>query len=353
MLFAILSRRLEIGARPTVGLTILMLAVFLGLGLGSALAQEHFAGKQIRVIVPTSSSGGGYGLYGQLAASHLGRFIAGNPTVVVSYMPGAAGLVAMNYLYEIAPRDGTVIAVMSQDLATYQARGTKGVRYDAARFSYIGRATSNVPVHMVWHTAKARSIADIRIHEVITGAVGSRGTHFDMPTAQNALLGTKWKVIGGYPGGNEVRIAMERGEVQAAVAPATLFNSQLKPLLDQGLVSIVVQYADFRHPELPNVPTIVELAETAEAKGVFKFLVSLATLGRSYAAPPGVPENVVGILRQGFEAMVEDAAFKAEAQKLGADLMPMPGGQLAAHVKEVIATPTAIVKRTNEVVGTN
>lgn len=317
----------------------------------TANAQEHFSGKQIRVLIPAGSGASGYGLYGQLAASHLGRAIPGRPTVVISYMPGAAGLVAMNYLYEVAPKDGTVIAVMNQDLVTDQARGRPGIRYDATRYNYIGRVTTNVPVHMVWHTAKAKTLAELKRHEVVTGAVGSGGTHVDLPLAQNALIGTKWKLVMGYPSGNDVRIAMERGEVQAAIAPATLFNSMLKPQLDDGTVSVMVQYADFRHHALQNVPSVVEAADDTEAKDVLRFLVSLATLGRSYAAPPGLPAEVIGILRKAFHVMVADPAFLAEADKLGADVVPLDGEGLFAHVKSVIATPPAIIKRANEVVA--
>jgi tripartite-type tricarboxylate transporter receptor subunit TctC len=315
-----------------------------------AQAADFFAGKQIRLIVPAGQAGG-YSLYAQLAVQHLGRFIPGNPTVVISYMPGASGLVAMNYLYEVAPRDGTVIAVMQQDLASQQALGIKGVRFDATKFSYIGRATANVPVHMVWHTAPAKSIDDLKNHQVVTAAVGTGGTHNDLPHAQNALMGTKWKVIGGYRDNNETRIAMERGEVQASVAPATLFNEQLKPWLEQGKVRIVVQYADFRHPGLPDVPTIVELAETQEAKAVFKFLVSLSTLGRAYGAPPGVPAETLAILRRAFQAMIADPAFREDAEKRGADVLPMSGEELGAYINEIIATPADITRKTNEVIA--
>jgi len=317
---------------------------------GSAFAIDVFAGKQIRIIVPAETASS-YSLYAQLAVNHLGRFIPGNPAIVISYMPGASGLNAMNWLYEVAPRDGTVIAVMAQETHYRQALGVKGVRYDATRYNYIGRVTANVPVHMVWHTAAAKSIDDLKSREVVTGAVGSGGTHVDLPRAQNALINTKWKIVTGYRGNNETRIALERGEVQASVSPATLFNEQLKPWLDQGKVRIVVQYADFRHPVFPDVPALVELAETPEAKGVFKLLVSVATLGRAYGLPPGVPLETVDILRKAFQAMVNDPAFKADAEKRGADLLPMEGDALAAHIKDIVATPPGVVRKANEVIA--
>jgi tripartite-type tricarboxylate transporter receptor subunit TctC len=225
------------------------------------------------------------------------------------------------------------------------------VRFDATRFNYVGRATANVPVHMVWHTAPAKSIDELKKREVVTAAVGTGGTHNDLPRAQNALIGTKWKIISGYRGNNETRIAMERGEVQAAIAPATLFNEQLKPWLEQGTVRIVVQYADFRHPGLPDVPAIVELAESQEAKSVFKFLVTQSTFGRAYGAPPGMPAETVDILRKAFLAMVNDPAFKADAEKRGADLLPMSGAELAAYIKDIVATPPDIIRKTNEVLA--
>ena len=309
-----------------------------------------FAGKQIRIIIPGGTAGG-YALYGQLAAQHLGRFIPGHPNVIISYMPGASGLNAMNYLAEAAPRDGTVITVVQQDIASNQARGVSGVRYDATKFNYIGRATANVPVHMVWHTAPATSIEGLKKHEVVTGGVGTTGTHTDLPRAQNALIGTKWKVITGYKGNDESRIAMERGEVQAAVSPATLFNEQLRPWLEQGKVKVVVQYADFRHPTLPDVPAVTELTDNDEAKAVFRFLVSLSTVGRSYAVPPGVPVETVAMLRKAVQAMLNDPAFKADAEKRGADLLPMSGEELAAYVSRIVATSPAVVKKTNAVIA--
>jgi tripartite-type tricarboxylate transporter receptor subunit TctC len=318
--------------------------------IGSANATDVFAGKQIR-IVSTGGTAGGYSLYIRLAVQHLGRFIPGTPTIVASPMPGAAGFNAMNYLYEVAPRDGTVIGVMTHDLASQQALGAKGVRFDAAQFNYIGRATTNVGAHMVWHSAPVQSIDELRRRELVTAAVGTGGLHNDLPRAQNALLGTRWKIVSGYRSNDDTRLALERGEVHAAVAAATLFNAGIKPWLVEGKVKVLVQYADFRHPMLPGVPTVVELAESQEAKDVFKFLVSLSSVGRSYAAPPGVPPATVTILRRAFEAMINDPEFRADAEKRGADIYPMPGEELAAYIRSIVATPSAIIRKTNDVIS--
>jgi len=314
----------------------------------SAVATEFYAGKTIRMIVgfgPASA----YALYGQLAARHLGRFIPGNPKIVVAYMPGAGGLNALNYLSEVAPRDGTVITVPTQDIASQPLLGRQGVRYDPARFSYIGRAAANVPVHMVWHTTAIRAFEDVKRHQVITGADNSGGTHADLPRAQNFLLGTRWKVITGY--GNDTRLAMTRGETQAAVIAATLFNGQFKSWLDEGIVRIIVQYADFRHSSFPDIPTILEVAGTDETKAVFKFLVSISTIGRFYAAPPDVPGERVAILRKAFTAMINDPAFKADAEQRGADLLPMTGEELAAYVADVLRTPPDIVRKAHDAIA--
>lgn len=321
------------------------------LALTSAHAQENFyAGKQVRIYAQEQASG--YSLYGQLISQHLGRFLPGKPTVVIGYMPGAAGLTLTNYLYEVAPRDGTVFAVPDQDLASKQARGLKGVRYDAARFTYIGRATANVPVHVVWHSMGITSLQDIKQKEIVTGAVGMEGAHVDLPKAQNLLLGTKWKIIPGYRGNSEIRISMERGEVNAAIAPATLFNEQLKPWRLENKVNVVVQYSDARHPLFPEVPTIVELAEKPEHKALFKFLVSLSTFGRSLVAPPDVPQERVALLRKAFEDMLRDPAFLADAEKMGADLIPMKGEELAAYMAGVLKTPSEVVDAANRLMET-
>jgi tripartite-type tricarboxylate transporter receptor subunit TctC len=318
----------------------------------SALAQDNFyAGKQVRIYAQEQASG--YSLYAQLISRHLGRFLPGKPTVVVGYMPGAAGLILTNYLYEVAPRDGATLAVPDQDLATKQARKLKGVRYDASQFTYIGRATANVPVHMAWHTTGVSRIEELKQKTLLTGAVGMEGTHVDLPKAQNQLLGFNWKIISGYRGNNQIRLAMERGELGAGIAPATLFNEQLKPWIAEGKVTILLQYSEARHPLFPDVPTIVELAERPEDKALFKFLVSLSTFGRSLVAPPNLPTQRTELLRNAFEEMLTDKAFLAEAEKMGADLIPMKGQDLAGYMSGILNTPAEIVATANRLIDGN
>ncbi|MDB5532179.1 MAG: hypothetical protein JWO28_494 [Hyphomicrobiales bacterium] len=316
----------------------------------TASAAEYYAGKQVRIILPADNIDSGYGLYGFLASQHLGRFIPGNPAVIISYMPGASGIASLNYLQAIAPRDGTTIAVIAQDVATFQARKISGARYDATTFKYIVRLAPNVPVHMIWKDAPAKSIADVMKMETITGAVGVGGVHNDLPRATNALVGTKWKIVSGYPGTGATRIAMERGEIQATVSPAILFKEQLKEWLDSGKVKVVVQYADFRHPLFPDVPSVVELAQDGDAKEILTFLASISTIGRGFAAPPDTNEQAMAILKKAFADMIADKAFLADADKRGAEILPMWGDELSAYVKRIVATRPEIVSRASAIV---
>ncbi|MDH7797815.1 MULTISPECIES: tripartite tricarboxylate transporter substrate-binding protein [unclassified Beijerinckia] len=310
-----------------------------------AQAQDYFAGKQIRIILPGSTVDTGYGLYGMLASQYLSRFIPGNPTVVISYMPGGAGITALNYLASVAPKDGTAIAVVTQEVATNQARHMAGVRYDASKFKYIVRIAPNVPVHMVWHTAPVKTIADLKTTEVVTAAVGVGGVHNDIARAMNVLLGMKWKVISGYPGTNETRVSMERGETQATVSPAILFKEQLKDWLDQKKVRVIVQYSDFRHPMFPDVPTVVELAQDQEARDILTFMTSITTIGRGFAGPPDMNEKAYGIIRQAFVDMLQDKGYREDSEKRGAEILPMWGEEMSAYVNKIIATPHHIADR--------
>ena len=204
---------------------------------------------------------------------------------------------------------------------------------------------------MTWHTTGVSKLDELKQKTLISGAVGMEGAHVDLPKAQNQLLGLNWKVIPGYRGNSEIRIAMERGEVQAAIAPATLFHEQLKPWLSDGKVKVLVQYAELRHPLFQDIPHIVELAEKAEHKALFRFLVSLSSFGRSLVAPPGLPKERTDQLRNAFQAMLDDKAFRTDAERMGADLIPMKGEDLAAYMAGVLKTPPDIIAAANKLIN--
>ncbi|MCC2096600.1 MAG: hypothetical protein KDJ29_06890 [Hyphomicrobiales bacterium] len=322
-----------------------LLALGLAVALAPAQAAEYYAGKKMRILLPSKSLNTGYGLYGSLAQQHLGRFLPGKPDVSIVFMPGATGITLLNNMYNVAPKDGTTIAVMPQDIATFQATKIRGARFDASKFEYLMRIAPNVPVHMVRGDAGVKTVQDLMKREVVTGAVGVVGTHSDLPRATNQLAGTKWKIIGGYRGGSAIRVAIERGELQAGIAPAALFKKQLKDWLTSGKVRIVMQYADFRYPTFKDVPAVVELARTPEDKQVLTFMTSIATVGRGFFAPPATSPKALAILRKAFAEMVADKAYRADAEKRGADTIPLSGKDWKAYIVRMSNTPTAIVQR--------
>ena len=247
-----------------------------------AIEENFYSGKQISIFVEEKVSS--YTIYGQLISRHFGNFLRGNPTVSIAYIQGATGPTLTNYLYEDAPRDGTVLAVPDQELGFRQARHIEGLHYNAAEFTYVGRIAAEVSVHMAWHTTGVSNLYELKHKTLTSGAIGLEGNHVTLPNAQNQLLGLNWKITPGYRGNSGIRLALERGEIEAGIAPAMAFNAQLKPWLNENKVNILVQYAEIRHHRFPNVPQIVELAENPEHKALFQFLVSVSTFGRALVA---------------------------------------------------------------------
>jgi tripartite-type tricarboxylate transporter receptor subunit TctC len=328
---------------------ILIAAVAGFIACGGSQAADY-SGKTIRIVVGAGAASS-YALYGQLVAQHLGRHLPGGPTTIVSFMPGASGLTAMNYLYDAAAKDGATIGVAMQDLSVQQALSARGVRSDARAFGYIGRATSNVPVHYAWRTSRIRNFSDVKMHHATSGASSPSGSQTYLPKATNAMLGTKWRVISGYGDPRERHLAMERGEVDAGIAGAALFRDQLSDHLKNGHVIPIVQYASSRHPLFQHVPTIIELADTDESRRLLSFLV--ADIGRSFIAPPGVDSAQLDTLRAAFAAMINDVTFLNDAHRRGADIDYMSGIELAQYVREVLDTPPDIVTKAKSLIQTD
>jgi tripartite-type tricarboxylate transporter receptor subunit TctC len=316
-----------------------------------AFAQSDFyAGRQITLIIP-AGAGGGYALYSQILAGHLGKHIPGNPTVVTQHMPGAGGNVAANYLYNAAPKDGSVIGALFSTLTITQALEPSGVRFDANKFSWIGSIAPMVNTLGIWFRSPADSFDKAKSTEVIMGATGKSSELYIYPKIMNELLGTKFKIVLGYDGSGAILLAMERGEVNG-MAMALEAWTATRPEWVQGKKIIhLAQTGPKRDPQMPDVPTLVELAKSPEDKAVMSFLAAPAALGRIVAAPPGIPADRLAILRKAFDDTMQSEDFKKDLTTRGLSVEPMPGKQLEEYVRQISSTPPEQVQRAKRLLG--
>ena len=307
---------------------------------------EFFKGKTINFIIATAS-GGGYDTYSRLIARHLGRHLPGQPAVVPQNMPGAAGIRAANYLYSVAPKDGTAIGMLDQ--ATYLDRvlGTPGLTADAAHFNWIGRILSNSAVLYAWHLAQVKRIEDAFAHELIVSTSGA-ASRLNW-TVLNNLLGTRFKIITGYQGTNDGRLAMMRGEVDALSQPWPVLKVEGEQLLRERQINLLLQTGADKHPELAHVPRMIDLARMEEDKLLLALFSSPSTIGRSVAAPPGVPPERLKTLRDAFAAAIRDPALIEEAGKLRLALDPLDGEALQAVIAKSGAVSPDLIARARRV----
>jgi tripartite-type tricarboxylate transporter receptor subunit TctC len=302
-------------------------AVILALGC-EAHAQEDFRGKTLTVVA-SFEAGGPYDFYSRLIARHLGVHLPGQPAVVVQNMPGAGGLRGANYLYNVAPRDGTVLGVVSQTVAVGQVLGiTPGIQYDARKYSWVGRINANVEVLHAWYASGVRSIEDAKRREVVVAGTGPTSSSVVMPRLMNELIGTRFKVVTGFAGPTSAQLALERGEVEGIVKPWSSIKVGSADWLREGRINLIVQYTRERHRELPQVPAIVDLGMDETQKQIFALYAGGAALGTALLAPPGLPERMLALLRRAFDAAMRDPALIEEVGKSGADIDPLPGAEL-------------------------
>jgi tripartite-type tricarboxylate transporter receptor subunit TctC len=319
---------------------------------GPAAAQQadFFRGRTISVYIGFSP-GGGYDYYGRLVTRYLGKHVPGNPKVVAQNMPGAGSFTAANFLYAAAPKDGTALGVVTQTLAVEDALRTKGANYKAANFNWIGRVTAILEVTLTGPKAKAKNMADTKKYDTPVAGTGSGSPSEGFPRLMNALYGSKFKVITGYQGSNDGMLAMDKGEVDGAL---TSWNTLKRTRLAQvrsGDLHVLVQYGLERSadPDLANVPAVVELGGTPEGKAIMTFYASGGAVGRSVIAPPGVPPERVKILRTAFDAMLKDADFLAEVNKLGVEFEPASGETMQKLISNVANASPDTIKRMQEI----
>lgn len=312
-----------------------------------AVAQDSFyAGREVRIIVGTGA-GGGYDTYGRLVARYLGTHIPGNPSFVVQSMPGASGIKAVNYLYSVAPKDGTVISIFNNSMPVYQATSQPGIQFKCEELSWIAAMSKLVNVVAVWHTANAQTIEDAKKKEIVIGATGASGTMAGHPALLNNTIGTKFKIVTGYEGGNQVNLAMERGEIQGRGTLSWSSVQSLKPdwYADKKIIPLV-QIGTKKEPDLQHVPLLIELAQDDVQRQMFQFVAAPTTLERPFAGPPNIPADRLAVLRRGFEAMATDREFLETAKKQDVEIDLTPGEEVQKVVVGIVTTPADIIEKT-------
>ena len=304
-----------------------------------AQAQDFYKGKRLTVIAG-SGVGGSYDLYARLLADQIGKFIPGNPSVIVENRVGAGSRLAMNYLYRQAPKDGTVIGLGTNLLPFDQFVFPDAPRqFDVAKFQWLGNMASLNGVIAVWHTTGVKSYEDIKKTEVILGANSRVSETYIIPAVMNAIGGTKFKIVHGFPGNvSEIDLAIERGEVFARGGSWASFRISQPEWVNSGKIIPIVQNGATRHPTLPNVPLLIELAENDEQRAIYNLLLSGSVFSRAFAAPPETPAAQMAILRKGFMDALADKPFVAMAESRGFEITPSTHQELEKVIADVQST---------------
>lgn len=331
------------------------IAVALGalavLSLPVAAQGPTLAGKSVHMIIGFGP-GGGYDLWGRVVARHIGKHLPGNPSVVPQNMPGAGSYNATNYIYNIAPKDGTVMGIIARDAALGPITGASGARFDPLKLTWLGTPTTETNVCIAMNTpkVKVKTVKDLFTTQLIVGDTGvGTGTH-SYPKALNGLLGMKFKLIGGFPSSSNVFLAMERGEVDGICESYDSVVGKRPTWISQHVVNVVFQGGTEPNPELKGVPFVLDFAKTPEDKQALEFLYAGQGIGRPFIAPPGMSAEVVKMVRDAFSATMKDPEFIADAKKQKLDVEPKNGEQLESLIKRIYATPKSVVSKVAELI---
>lgn len=312
---------------------------------------DFYKGKTVAIIVGFGA-GGGYDLYARTLASHLGAHLPGKPNVVVQNMTGAGGVTAANHVYVAAPKDGTVIAAVSQYAAMYKLLDGKGAKYDPAKFQWLGSMTFSNNVAYTWNTTGIKTFDDLKKRDIPVGGSGVVSDANIYPRIMNALLDTKFKIINGYKGTNETNLAIERGELfgRGGGSYASLVSTRPEWLRDRK-ITILIQVGTEKEPDLPNVPLLTDLVKGGEAYQIAALVTMPVAIGYNEWMAPGVPKDRVEAMRAAYAAALKDPALLAEAKKEQLEIRPKTGEQLAALVEEAAKIPQPVLAKTKKILG--
>jgi len=306
--------------------------------------EQFYAGKNIDFVIGYPP-GGSNDTLGRLVARHIGKHIPGKPNVIPKNMPGAGSFLAVNTVFNVSPKDGSVIGIGAPTMPLDERLGTQGVRFKTAELNWIGRTDSLINMVFMWKTSPVQTIADALKTESTLSGTGVGSTVSIYPTALNNVIGTKFKLVMGYKGSNEAMLAVERGEVEGHSTSWTAVKVAHPDWRPDKKINVIVQFSLKKHPELQDVPTVVELARNDEERQVLSAVVNAAEIGTAFFTAPGVPKDRVETLRRAFDATMKDPEFLAEAEKTKLTVGPLPGEELQKLVADVAAISPAILEK--------
>ena len=282
----------------------------------------------------------------------MGRFIPGNPAIVPKNMPGAGSLVLANWLYNVAPKDGTAFGTIGRGTVFDPLLGSTKAQFDAAKFNWLGSMNDEVSVCVSWYTTGITSLEQVKHNELTVGGSGQAADTDQFPKVLNATIGTKFRLVTGYPGGNDVDLAMERGEVMGRCGWSwSSVVATHKSWIDEHKINVLVQLSLSKHPDLPNVPLAMDLANNDEQRQIFKLVFARQPMGRPFLAPPDVPSDRVSVLREAFMDTMKDGDFLAEAEKMKLEINPVAGDAVQEIVQDVYKTPKPIAAAVAEMIN--
>ena len=315
---------------------------------GAAIAQsvaDFYKGKTVTILVG-SDVGGGYDLTARTLAHYFARHVPGQPNIIVQNKPGASSIVATNYVYEIAPKDGTVIAAVQRPIPFQTLFGDAGVRFDVRRMQWLGSTTNELGVVVAWHTAPQRTVDDLFKSEMVVGGSGPATDPELFPRAMNRVLGTKFRIVSGYPGQAQIALAMEREEIQGSGNwsfseiekghPDWIADKKIRILLQLGLIKSA-------SPALRDVPLVMDITRNQAERHVFEILMGMKALGRPYVVAPGVPQDRTDALRAAFMATMNDPDFLDEARRVLGAIDPISGLDMQGIISNVYALPPEVI----------
>lgn len=321
------------------------------LGLAQAASAADTIDHPI-IIYVGGTAGGGIDLYARLVADHIGRHIPGNPVVNVQEMPGGGGIKLANDLAKIAPHDGTVMASFTDGPILEPLTGARNPGYGMNQFTWIGAVTRDFGVCIAWAQSPFKTIDDAKQQQMIVASTGA-GAESDLwPKVINEVIGTKFKTVAGYPGSQEIFLAMENGEMQGRCGGtwSSLVTSKPDWLRDKK-INVLLQIGLQKSSELPNVPSLLDLIDNPEDRQLIELLVGPSAMARALVAPPGLPDDKAALLRRAFDETMKDPEFLAEAAKIQADVAPTSGADVQQLVARIYATPQPVIDRAKKLLG--